>query len=137
MKESEKDQWPPKYWKFQLETAGSPKVEVAFSDPRRFGRVRLVDCPGGEIRSVSPLAENGPDPVVDADVFTEEFLRAKMRSRHVPIKALLLDQSFSAGVGNWVAGTYVDCLLYYLSYTTSVYHRRGSLSRTRASRAAL
>lgn len=101
MKPEELDAWPPKYWKFQLKTE-DPVVEVAFTDPRRFGRVRLVDCPGGDIRKYSPLVENGPDPVVDTSIFTEEFLRKKMRSRHVPIKALLLDQTVISGVGNWV-----------------------------------
>ncbi|KAH8176826.1 formamidopyrimidine-DNA glycosylase h2TH domain-containing protein [Sarocladium implicatum] len=104
MKESELDQWPPRFWKFQFTTddAKSP-VEVAFTDARRFGRVRLVDCPGDKIRSHSPLKENGPDPVVDADVFTEAYLLSKMRARHVPVKALLLDQTMMSGVGNWVA----------------------------------
>ncbi|KAI6088592.1 Formamidopyrimidine-DNA glycosylase N-terminal domain-containing protein [Hypoxylon rubiginosum] len=99
------EEWPPKYWKFHLETetdGSNPKVEVAFTDSRRFGRIRLVDCPGQDIRKHSPLVENGPDPVVDKDVFTEAFLRQKMRSRHVPIKALLLDQSTISGIGNWV-----------------------------------
>ncbi|KAK6082910.1 formamidopyrimidine-DNA glycosylase domain-containing protein [Seiridium cupressi] len=98
----EKEQWPPKFWKFQLETDSEPKVEVAFTDSRRFGRIRLVDCPGEEIRKHSPLKENGPDPVVDRDVFTEEYLKQKMRKRHVPIKALLLDQAMISGIGNWV-----------------------------------
>ncbi|KAI1504674.1 putative formamidopyrimidine-DNA glycosylase [Biscogniauxia marginata] len=98
----DKEQWPPKFWKFQLETDGSPRVEVAFTDARRFSRIRLVDCPAEDIRKNSPLVENGPDPVVDKDVFTEDFLKRKMRSRHVPIKALLLDQATISGVGNWV-----------------------------------
>lgn len=99
---NDKEQWPPKYWKFQLETDSDPKVEVAFTDFRRFGRIRLVDCPGEEIRKHSPLVENGPDPVLDKDVFTEDFLRQKMKRRHVPIKALLLDQATISGIGNWV-----------------------------------
>ncbi|KAI0434233.1 formamidopyrimidine-DNA glycosylase [Xylaria sp. FL1042] len=98
----EKEAWPPKFWKFHLETDGDPGVGVAFTDARRFGRVRLVDCPGSEIRSNSPLVENGPDPVVDRQVFTEEYLRKKMKGRHVPIKALLLDQAMISGIGNWV-----------------------------------
>lgn len=102
MKPEELEAWPPKYWKFQLITEEEPVVEVAFTDPRRFGRVRLVDCPGESIRKYSPLVENGPDPVVDTDIFTEEYLEKKMRSRHVPIKALLLDQAFLSGIGNWV-----------------------------------
>ncbi|ETS78268.1 hypothetical protein PFICI_10330 [Pestalotiopsis fici W106-1] len=101
----EAEVWPPRFWKFQLETEGKgedDKTEVAFTDARRFGRIRLVDCPGADIRSHSPLVENGPDPVVDRDVFTEEYLRTKMRSRHVPVKALLLDQAMISGIGNWV-----------------------------------
>lgn len=103
MKDSEYEEWPPKFWKFHLKTEGTPAVEVAFTDARRFGRVRLVDCPGNEIRKHSPLVENGPDPVVDKDLFTEEYLHKKMKSRHVPIKALLLDQTMISGIGNWVA----------------------------------
>ncbi|KAL8363247.1 hypothetical protein RB601_009156 [Gaeumannomyces tritici] len=102
MKPGEEDQWPPKYAKLQLETEGPNKVEVAYTDPRRFGRIRLVDCPGDEIRKRTPLVENGPDPVVDADVFTREYFAAKMTARRVPIKALLLDQTVISGIGNWV-----------------------------------
>ncbi|KAH7175789.1 Formamidopyrimidine-DNA glycosylase N-terminal domain-containing protein [Dactylonectria macrodidyma] len=103
MKDEDIAQWPPRFWKFQFATEETPAVEVAFADSRRFGRVRLVDCPGDQIRSHSPLVENGPDPVVDLDRFTEEYLRGKMRARHVPIKALLLDQAMISGIGNWVA----------------------------------
>ncbi|KAI0419425.1 formamidopyrimidine-DNA glycosylase [Xylaria grammica] len=102
MKSADKEAWPPKYWKFHLETDTDPKVAVAFTDARRFGRIRLVDCPGAEIRSNSPLAENGPDPVVDREIFTEEYLSKKMKGRHVPVKALLLDQAMISGIGNWV-----------------------------------
>ncbi|KAI1354656.1 formamidopyrimidine-DNA glycosylase [Xylaria sp. FL0043] len=102
MNGADKEAWPPKFWKFHLETDGEPGVGVAFTDARRFGRVRLVDCPGAEIRSNSPLVENGPDPVVDRKIFTEEYLRKKMKGRHVPIKALLLDQAMISGIGNWV-----------------------------------
>lgn len=103
MKESDIAQWPPKYWKFHISTTDKEPVEVAYTDARRFGRVRLVDCPGESIRKHSPLVENGPDPVVDKDIFTEEYLRGKIQSRHVPIKALLLDQTVISGIGNWVA----------------------------------
>lgn len=101
MKPDELDKWPPKYWKFKIITKDGD--EMAFTDPRRFGRVRAVDCPGKDIRKYSPLVENGPDPVVDLDVFTEDYLRDKMKSRRVPIKALLLDQAVISGIGNWVA----------------------------------
>lgn len=98
---SQKDdgQWPPKYWKFILETDGT---EVAFVDFRRFARVKLVDCPGDEIRKNSPLKENGPDPVIDKDLVTVEWLKGKLRSKKVPVKALLLDQANISGIGNWI-----------------------------------
>lgn len=35
MTSEEQEQWPPKYWKFQLETEGTPAVRIAFTDPRR------------------------------------------------------------------------------------------------------
>ncbi|EFX01148.1 formamidopyrimidine-DNA glycosylase [Grosmannia clavigera kw1407] len=105
MKPGDADLWPPRFWKFHLQAeadGAADKVELAFTDPRRFGRVRLIDCPGDRIRQFSPLVENGPDPVVDADIFTESFVRDTMQRRHVPIKALLLDQAFISGIGNWV-----------------------------------
>ena len=96
------EEWPPKFWKFHLTTDSDPIVDVAFTDARRFGRVRLVDCPGDQIRKHTPLVENGPDPVVDKDIFTEDYLKRIMQKRHVPVKALLLDQAVISGIGNWV-----------------------------------
>ena len=95
-------EWPPKYWKFALETAEEPKCEAAFVDLRRFARIRLIDCAADEIRNVSPLVENGPDPIVDKDVLTEDWLAEKLGSKRVPVKALLLDQANISGIGNWV-----------------------------------
>lgn len=103
--EDEPEEWPPKFWKFHFETKpakGEEKVEAAFVDARRFARVKLVDCPGDEIRQHSPLKENGPDPVVDADKVTVEWLKQKCNSKKVPIKAMLLDQANISGIGNWV-----------------------------------
>jgi len=47
------------------------------------------------------LNELGFDPILKMPDF--ETFAAGVKKRKVPIKALLLDQSFSAGVGNWVA----------------------------------
>ncbi|KAL8849630.1 MAG: hypothetical protein Q9221_005397 [Calogaya cf. arnoldii] len=105
----EEPTWPPKYWKFTLETSDDPKSEHAFVDFRRFARIRLVDCAAEEMRNVSPLKENGPDPVADKDILTEEWLVQKLQSKHVPVKALLLDQANISGIGNWVG----DELLYH------------------------
>ncbi|OAP54253.1 formamidopyrimidine-DNA glycosylase [Fonsecaea erecta] len=104
--EGKKDEaWPPKFMKFMLETKaedGEEAIEAAFVDMRRFARVRLVDCPGAEIRQHSPLVENGPDPVLDKDIVTVEWLKEKCKSKKVPIKAMLLDQANISGIGNWV-----------------------------------
>ncbi|KAL6242126.1 hypothetical protein RBB50_011038 [Rhinocladiella similis] len=105
-KEGEAEEpWPPKFMKFLLETTpenGEEKVEAAFVDMRRFARIRLVDCPGKEIRNVTPLKENGPDPVIDKDIVTVEWLKNKCQAKKVPIKAMLLDQANISGIGNWV-----------------------------------
>jgi len=66
--------------------------EVRFRDPRRFGRIQWL--PAG---ATSPrLARLG----VDALDATPERLRVALARRRAPIKALLLDQSLLAGVGN-------------------------------------
>ncbi|KAL2069590.1 hypothetical protein VTL71DRAFT_14269 [Oculimacula yallundae] len=100
--DEEEEVWPPKFWKFSVETDSKPKVEAAFTDPRRFARIRLVDCDGEDIRKTSPLKENGPDPVIDKQILTEEWLLEKMLKRHVPVKAFMLDQANISGIGNWV-----------------------------------
>ncbi|KZF22293.1 hypothetical protein L228DRAFT_247953 [Xylona heveae TC161] len=105
----EENEWPPKYWKFILQLKEDPDCEVAFIDARRLGRVRLIDCDAANIRKSTPLKENGPDPVIDKDILTLEWLTKKMRSKRVPVKALLLDQANISGVGNWVG----DEILYH------------------------
>ena len=47
-------------WKFDAEHVdGTDReaVEVAFVDPRRLGRIRLVDCSAENIRDTTPLKE--------------------------------------------------------------------------------
>ncbi|KAM0143276.1 hypothetical protein ACHAP3_001412 [Botrytis cinerea] len=100
--EDEEEVWPPRFSKFSLQTAGEPKVEAAFTDSRRFSRIRLVNCIAEAIRDTSPLKKNGPDPVLDKDILTTEWLEQKLNKKQVPIKALLLDQANISGIGNWV-----------------------------------
>lgn len=105
-KAKEEEEWPPKYGKFLLKCEAEEEreaVEVAFVDARRLARIRLVECEAGEIRKQSPLRENGPDPVIDRDVVTVEWLGELLGRKRVPVKALLLDQANISGVGNWVA----------------------------------
>jgi len=97
----EDKEWPPRFWKFILKT--EEKNEIAFVDARRLARIRLVDVSGDELRNTSPLKENGPDPVIDKEILTAEWLANKLKSKKVPVKALLLDQANISGVGNWVA----------------------------------
>lgn len=67
-------------------------------DARRLGRVRLCADPKNE----PPISALGFDPILSMPSF-EDFSKGVLK-RTCQIKALLLDQSFSAGVGNWVAG---------------------------------
>lgn len=99
---NEDTSWPPKYWKFILATDEETPCEAAFVDPRRLGRIRLLDCAGDAIRQTQPLIANGPDPVQDKAILTKEWFTKKVRSKKMPVKAFLLDQSNISGVGNWV-----------------------------------
>lgn len=75
-------------------------LELAFLDARRLGRIRLCAEPLNE----PPISELGFDPILSMPIL-EDFTPLVLK-RKAPIKAVLLDQSFSAGVGNWVAGKY-------------------------------
>jgi len=70
---------------------------VWFKDPRKFGRVRVANDPLTE-GAVSRL---GYDPLYNFP--TAKALFEILNARKAPIKALLLDQSIFAGVGNWIA----------------------------------
>ena len=72
-------------------------VKLAFCDPRRFGKIRLQADPENN----EPISKLGFDPILsmpDLDTFSAMLTKQKRA-----VKPLLLDQSFSAGVGNWVA----------------------------------
>lgn len=72
-------------------------AELAFTDPRRLARVRLVRSPESE----PPVSELGPDALLELPPLPS--FEALLAGRSTAIKALLLDQSFLAGIGNWVA----------------------------------
>ncbi|MDX1686342.1 MAG: bifunctional DNA-formamidopyrimidine glycosylase/DNA-(apurinic or apyrimidinic site) lyase [Candidatus Promineifilaceae bacterium] len=75
--------------------------EMRFRNPRKFGRVYLVRDPE------DVLGKLGPEPL-DPD-FTPERLKEQLERRTKQLKALLLDQTFIAGVGN----IYADEALFY------------------------
>lgn len=71
--------------------------KLYFNDQRKFGWMRLM--PTIEIPNIDFMKKVGPEPLSDeftADVFIERLLRRKNSN----IKAVLLDQTVLAGVGN-------------------------------------
>lgn len=81
--------WPPKYCKLDLEL--SDGTRVAFSDSRRFARVRWVMTP----RDREPLSRMAPDALTslpDLELFRSD-LRSRFGSRKaLKVKTMLLDQ---------------------------------------------
>ena len=65
---------------------------LVFTDPRKFGRIWLV----ADINEVT--GKLGPEPL--AWDFTLQEFAHRLRRRKVAIKALLLDQTVVAGIGN-------------------------------------
>ncbi len=69
--------------------------ELRFVDLRKFGRLWLVDDPS------EVTADLGPEPL--DETFTIETLAEVLGRRQSPIKAVLLDQTAIAGLGNLYA----------------------------------
>jgi formamidopyrimidine-DNA glycosylase len=87
--------WPPRFTKLQLVFDDGGELVVA--DARRLGRIRLRQDPAKE----PPISLLGFD--AHRALPSPSQFRALVRQRSAPLKALLLDQSFAAGVGNWIA----------------------------------
>lgn len=81
----------------RLRLVADDGTEVAITDPRRFGRIRLAEDPVNE----APISLLGFDPLLDFPSARE--LAVFLAKRRAPIKAVLLDQGLFAGVGNWIA----------------------------------
>ncbi|MEN0062391.1 MAG: DNA-formamidopyrimidine glycosylase family protein [Myxococcota bacterium] len=88
--------WPPRFTKLRLEL--SDGNEIAYTNARRLGRIFFRADPPRD----PPMAKLGFDPLTDMPGPKAFATRIARRSRAV-LKALLLDQGFSAGVGNWIA----------------------------------
>ncbi|XP_059456830.1 formamidopyrimidine-DNA glycosylase-like isoform X2 [Corylus avellana] len=89
------DEWPSKYSKFFIELDDG--LELSFTDKRRFAKVRLLKDPA----AVPPISELGPDALLEP-MTIDEFIES-LSKKKIAIKALLLDQSYIAGIGNWIA----------------------------------
>ncbi|MCC6477909.1 bifunctional DNA-formamidopyrimidine glycosylase/DNA-(apurinic or apyrimidinic site) lyase [Sphingorhabdus sp.] len=79
---------------FILET-GAGRV-VALNDHRRFGSLDIVRS--DELAHFRHFVAMGPEPL--ADDFDAKVLHLALKGRKAPIKALLLNQSVVAGLGN-------------------------------------
>ncbi len=87
--------WPPRFTKIRLRTDRG--AELAMTNARRLGRIRLGDDPARE----PPIGDLGFDPLVEMPTLAE--FRRRLGHRRGVLKAVMLDQTFAAGVGNWIA----------------------------------
>jgi formamidopyrimidine-DNA glycosylase len=69
-------------------------LRLAFVDPRKFGRIRVAE----NLEAYQKAKKLGPDAL---DISSAQ-LKAKLGHRKTLIKPLLLDQSITAGLGNWI-----------------------------------
>jgi len=86
------DAWPPRFVKLRL--TFDDGGELAMSDARRLGRIRLRADP----RSESPISELGFDALLGLPSLAR--FSALLAERSAPVKALLLDQGPISGLGN-------------------------------------
>jgi formamidopyrimidine-DNA glycosylase len=87
--------WPPRFAKIHivLDDGGA----LVMTNARRLGRILLRDDPAHE----PPISRLGFDPLLDLPG-PKAFVEAVSRRKTI-LKALLMDQTFAAGVGNWIA----------------------------------
>jgi formamidopyrimidine-DNA glycosylase len=81
----------------RLRVVAENGAEFVFTDPRRFGRIRLTLDPAQDA-SISKLGFDPLHNFPDAHRLFEI-----LRKRKAPLKSVLLDQKVFAGVGNWIA----------------------------------
>ena len=89
------DAWPPRFAKLWL--TFDDGGELVMSDARRLGRIRLRRDP----RTEPPIRDLGFDALLGLPPLGQ--FADLLAERSAPLKTLLLDQSFAAGVGNWIA----------------------------------
>ncbi|MDQ3646755.1 MAG: bifunctional DNA-formamidopyrimidine glycosylase/DNA-(apurinic or apyrimidinic site) lyase [Actinomycetota bacterium] len=69
---------------------------LVFRDPRRFGRLAVVE--EGRYEPIPTLAKMGPEPL--SDEFDPDRFASELARTQVPVKPFLLSQRPVAGVGN-------------------------------------
>ncbi len=70
--------------------------DLRYHDTRKFGRMNLVKK--DDLEKVEALKKQGAEP--NSKELTKEYLFALLKSRKLPIKSLLLDQTIISGLGN-------------------------------------
>jgi formamidopyrimidine-DNA glycosylase len=73
------------------------KAKLFFNDQRKFGWMKLM--PTIEVESLDFFKKVGPEPL-SADFQADQFIRRLQRRKNSNIKAVLLDQTVIAGIGN-------------------------------------
>ncbi len=85
----------PRFLKLLL-TADNGK-KISFTDARRLAHVWLGDSPAAS-KKVAQLGPDALEELPKGKEFAQMFSK-----RTAPVKALLMDQTFLSGIGNWVA----------------------------------
>lgn len=70
---------------------------LSYRNPRRIGRLRIFP----DASQCESVARLGPDPYLDS-LDADEFM-VRFHNKKQPVKSMLLDQRYFAGVGNWIA----------------------------------
>jgi len=76
--------------------------QLRYRDTRKFGRMSLLDCH----TDFTHFHDMGPEPFDEA--FNADYIHRWRQGRSEPVKSLLLDQHFVAGIGN----IYADEILF-------------------------
>ncbi len=79
-------------------------TELRYNDTRKFGKFHLIEK--DKIYSMPPLSDLGLEPW-DIEL-SVNYLKEKYKSKKLPIKTVLLDQSIITGIGN----IYADEILF-------------------------
>ena len=85
---------PDKSTRVVISFAGA---KLFFNDQRKFGWMRLIPTP--EVERLDFFQKVGPEPLAD-DFTATDFTARLLRRKNSGIKAVLLDQTVVAGIGN-------------------------------------
>ena len=78
---------------------------LRYADTRKFGRMNLILK--DELEQTECIKKQGLEPLDQA--LTADYLLAKFKNKHIPIKTALLDQTIISGLGN----IYANEVLFY------------------------